>query len=222
MKRWLSAFTILFLLGLLLATLNWPLHLHPTIVMLYAALSVAGATIWQKWNLAKGAPNAEAIRTLAQFNDLRAIGPLVEALEWSDSKTRRVAEHALINLLPHLQSGDDDCLNARQRAILCRALRGKKAPFIIAILKAFEQVGDAKAIPIVERLAEGYVTSSEEKLIRRTAQECLPYLRQRAEQEMALRTMLRPSSVPVVPLDSLLPPPQSHLEDGPKRKNSNR
>lgn len=92
---------------------------------------------------------------ITQFDDVRALGPLAEVLEFRTEPIVPIAEKALIRLLPRLQAQDASLLSSAQRACLNRALEGGNTGLTLAILKAWEQVGDADALPIVERLAEG-------------------------------------------------------------------
>jgi hypothetical protein len=98
-----------------------------------------------------------------------------------------------------------------------------------AVLKALEQVGDVRALPVVRRLCQPYGKSrtlseiilsslrqggfraalqQEEHQINRVqqaAQNCLPFLEQRAEQKERQETLLRPSAAVVHP-ETLLRP----------------
>jgi hypothetical protein len=78
----------------------------------------------------------------------------------------------------------------------------------VAILKAYEQVGGAKELPLVARLAEESLVvpkfaqgrKSARRLnrmpseIAQAAAECLPYMQIRANDEIASRQLLRASS----------------------------
>lgn len=112
------------------------------------------------------------------------------------SRTGQMAEQALIRLLPRLRPTDAGLLNEAQRDILCRELSGGNelmtgrfddssepdANLIVAILRALEQVGDARFVPPVEKLAAGKGRAKKDARIREAAQACLPFLQARAEQ----------------------------------------
>lgn len=74
-----------------------------------------------------------------------------------------------------------------------RAQERAHADFRVAILKAFEQVGDTKALPIVERLAHQEAKTEAEHRVREAAQECLPFLQVRSDRQRAHQTLLRAS-----------------------------
>src|SRR5262249_8872055 len=80
---------------------------------------------------------------LAMFEDIRTVGPLAEALEFTQENslvklhTPKIAASTLTRLLPNLQPTDAELLNAEQRACLCRALGTNNIGLSLAILKAF-------------------------------------------------------------------------------------
>ncbi len=149
----------------------------------------------------------QAAKTLAQFEDLRIVGPLAEVLELLDKDTAAIAESALIRLLPRLQASDAHLLSEEQRKALCRALKRKNAALVIATLKALMQIGDAEALPYVEKLAQGEGLTARDPAVCQEAQDCLPFLRLRAEQEHARQTLLRAAGPTVeTRADTLLRP----------------
>jgi hypothetical protein len=147
-------------------------------------------------------------------NDVpRSVGLLIEQLDAVDNHARVVAHEALADLLPRLRAEDAPLLTREHRARLYRALRfssrfqwpiHKDVPLVVAILKALEQVGDARALPEVERLA----VRSREPRIRTAAQSCLPALRERIAQEREQARLLRPADSP-----SLLRPARAPVEN---------
>lgn len=146
------------------------------------------------------------VERLAASDDVRAVGPLIDALKSSDRQTRAVIENALIRLLPRLLAADSEILNVEQRNVLYRALQGMNTELILAILRAFEQVGDGNAIPYVDRLASGMGKGQvvRDKRVREAAQMCLPFLAARLSRQRGSQTLLRASSAPAPPTDNLL------------------
>ncbi|HZP82120.1 MAG TPA: hypothetical protein VFB21_10805 [Chthonomonadaceae bacterium] len=182
----------------------WPYLVSATLILLVTlALTLLGFS---------GQPS-EALH----YNDVRLVGPLAEALKWPDPHIQSIAATALTRLLPRLRASDAGLLNASQRVGLCHALEGAKPDLILAILRAFEQVGDGSAAPFVERLARGKGAAAREKRIQEAAQECLPYLQLLAAQERASQTLLRPAGIPDVPPESLLRPAASTPETDPQQ-----
>ncbi|HZP81684.1 MAG TPA: hypothetical protein VFB21_08610 [Chthonomonadaceae bacterium] len=146
---------------------------------------------------------------LARFDDLRIVGPLAEMLEAPDMRARPDVVSALTTLLPRLQASDAALLDTEQRACLCRILTSSERALTdlkIAILRAFEQVGDSRALPLVERLAEGPGRTERQRRIRSAAKHCLPFLQERAAQEPFRQTLLRASLAAGVASDTLLRP----------------
>jgi hypothetical protein len=137
------------------------------------------------------------IEALAKHDDLRAIGPLTDVLVTDDRHLQSRVAVKLAALLPRLQASDAHLLAPAQHRILDRYLRSRKHPALaVAILKAYEQVGDARSLPAVERLADGRGRGRHDRRLRAAADACLPYLRARAQAERDAQTLLRPASGP--------------------------
>ena len=160
----------------------------------------------------------KAASELTAIDDLRAVGPLAESLAIEDKRVRAQVQAALIRLLPRLQSSDAALLTPNSRASLNRALNGTNETLTLAILKAYEQVGDEAALPFVERLA---AQGTNGKRTRHTssarvadaAQGCLGYLRVRVEYQQAGKTLLRGASALDIAPDTLLRPAQETASD---------
>jgi hypothetical protein len=151
-----------------------------------------------------------AALALSRFDDIRAIGPLAEALEFQERDIRPIARRALIRLLPRLQASDAPLLSPAHRAILNRALGYGSAALILAILKAWEQVGDADAIPEVQNLAEGHGEGGQISEVVRAAKECLAVLRESVDRQQTSSQLLRPADANLTPTDILLRPATPH------------
>lgn len=156
-------------------------------------------------------------------HEVRSIGPLIDALKLDDIKAREIAQDALTSLLPRLRASDTSLLNAAQRANLCQLLslpvenplfkdvrdlfrpaKNREIDIRVAILQAFEQVGDSKALSVVERLAKRDVKTVGEKRIQEAAKQCLPALQLRAEEQRSSQTLLRAADVSSRATDTLL------------------
>lgn len=165
------------------------------------------------------------VYALARRKDIRAVGALVDALSLEDGHAHRIAMDALIEILQQLKASDSELLTAGQHAKLCRILSlpiesplyknledlfrpptDRNVRFRIAILKAYEQIGDDRALPIVEQLANGETKTQAEWRIKQVARECLPYLQQRLAQQTASETLLRASQRSSVGADVLVRP----------------
>lgn len=142
----------------------------------------------------------EAIRVLAALDDVRTVGPLLEALEWRDLATftgvRALATQALYRLLPRLQPEHADLLDNRQLACLYRLLRhhpsDDQTELIVALLGAVAQIGDARAVAQLERMTRDNGGPPPRQRVRLTAQETLTQLRQRLDR--APGSLLRAAS----------------------------
>ena len=157
----------------------------------------------------------EALRKLATRADKKGVGQFVEALEWPDEMCRRLANNALLKVLPELNASDTGLLNASQRAILHKLLDQRNIdlhePLILAILRAFEQVGDKEALPFVQSLSEIQSNPRTDR-VKRAAQDCLPLLQAVAEQNSYSRTLLRASSAMDASTETLLRPSTERVD----------
>jgi len=134
-----------------------------------------------------------AARTLGEAGDPRAVGVLAIALEDGDALVRRGAEEALHKLLPRVRAGDAAYITAEPMQALLSLLETGSDSLRIALLQALEQIGDERAIPYVNYLIVFGPSS-----VRRRAQECLPYLEERARLARESATLLRASSATAV------------------------
>ena len=149
-------------------------------------------------------------QSLQQIDDVGLIGPLAEALDAEVAIKPKALIAALRRLLPRLQASDAALLTGEQRKCLYRALRWRAERaqsfydrgLALDILKALEQIGDKDALPHVQYVAKW----SLDKELREAANNCLPFLHQKAEEYRRGEIYLRPSSAPVTTSDILLRP----------------
>ncbi len=131
---------------------------------------------------------------LAEFDDLRSVGPLLEILDSDSAQVKQVAAESLKRLLPRLQASDGSLLNEEQRRMLGELLESKDTDCVCAALKAIEQVGDEKHLEKVQKLAEMNAKKPHQERIREAAKACLPYLTHKVENDRMAKTLLRASS----------------------------
>lgn len=155
----------------------------------------------------------KGMQALTEFEDVRAVPHLITALEYNDSSVKVIAANALTGLLPGLRASDAPLFSKEHYAILNRALKNDlnmKTPVAarlrIAVLKALQQVGDGSSLAVVEEMAVGKGKAAGKSEMQWAAQECLPYLRLRAENQHQTQTLLRASDGNMTPADMLLRP----------------
>ena len=175
------------------------------------------------------------MEALTRVGGSKAIPFLLESLRVSGShENQKAVLRALIVLLPKMRASDASLLTWRHRHTLNALLRqrffeswmnGADYSLALAILKAYEQVGDAKAIPIVERLAKYRTNSEGQRKIQEAAQECLPLLRANAGGVETTQTLLRASMPDTNTLNTLLraatPETNAHKDDLLRAANAN-
>ena len=149
-----------------------------------------------------------------------------------------LAKKKLTELLPAVKASDSGSIGVEERKILLRQLcippndPGYRDPmelfskvaykreleFRLSILKALEQIGGMQEVEAVERVARGQISAlSASKFpdeIRKAAQDCLPYLKARSEEQRDASQLLRASSVNDLSGDALLRPASSPSETG--------
>jgi hypothetical protein len=135
-------------------------------------------------------------------SDVRAIGPLLEALSYADMDG--IPQYALMELLPRLAPADAALFSDKQRQNFHRALTDTNTDLVTLVLKALEKIGDGRAVPHVARLAAGEGRARIDPQVLYAAQHCLPVLEARSVYDSANHTLLRPTSPPPADGEQLL------------------
>jgi hypothetical protein len=146
----------------------------------------------------------DATGHLVAFNDPRVAGPLAEGLWLGDRDFALVCSRRLIEVLPLLRPEHAAYQSEEQKQSIVRILKGpfpletENEKLVISTLKAMEQIGDATAMPLIQRLCtlpKDEYPRFEARLerIRSAARECLPFVEQRIEADRARQTLLRPA-----------------------------
>lgn len=187
-------------------------------------LGWTGATVGatQLYRISLSTKRVAMMRKQAQQRDIKAVGLLAEALTWPEQDLQYEAASALTALLPLLKANHASLLSAAQRDCLHQQLTlpnaRSQSDLIVAILQAFQQVGDTAAIPYVERLANAGARTPQEQKVVLEAQECLPYLRLCADNNAASHSLLRASSMTdTAAADNLLRPARESPETRPEQ-----
>lgn len=178
----------------------------------YAAIPVALLGVWasQLGRLTLTSRHRRIARELGELDDVNAVGRLAEALAWPDATLRFGAISALTRVLPRLRASDAAMIGPYQRACLYNSLSRETAwshpDYVVALLRALEQVGDVAAVAPVRALAEARFRTARQRRISEAARECLPYLLNVAEKNQQSQLLLRASHAPGTETDRLLRP----------------
>jgi hypothetical protein len=153
---------------------------------------------------------------LAQSNDVRLTGTLLDACCLLDGGARETVESELTRILPQLRASDSHLFTSQHLYLLNIQLQGKclfwsdmntqKANHMIAIMQAIGEIGDGKAIPIVQAIIDYKAPRPIQKHVQAAARECLEALNERAERESVGSRLLRAADSPVDDGDALLRP----------------
>ena len=130
---------------------------------------------------------------LEEVQDVSFVPVALTLLQDKTKEITPIITDLLKRLLPQLHAGDAQAWTPRQYQALLQLLLTplKDIDLALCVLKALEQIGDARAILSVTALMNAPTGVGTIRL-RTAAQECLPYLQQRAEVQTQLQTLLRP------------------------------
>lgn len=129
---------------------------------------------------------------MSTLDDVRSVGWLVDAMTSQDKQLQASAESALVRLLPKLTAADRNLLDDEQRRRLDKQLqKSRSRDFAVAILEAYEKVGDSQSLGAIGHFAEGHGASPFDPHVRRVAMRAEDAIRVRAETERQARTLLR-------------------------------
>jgi len=168
---------------------------------------------------------------VADQGDVRSIGALIDALSLADTRTHTIALDAICERLPLLKTGDETLLTKSQCArlsyllslpvesplhkdirALFRPADQRSIDLRVAILQAFEQIGDSKVLPVVTQLVSRKPGTIGERRIHEAAVSCLAALQLRQEQARSSQTLLRASHLAPAASDTLLRPAEGSQE----------
>jgi hypothetical protein len=159
---------------------------------------------------------AMAVMALGQLPESSAVATLAAAVYDFDTLpgpagVQKAAAQALPPVLATLTTKDYDLLPAGTIPALCRLLKHRDERLVLNVLKALAKVGDGSTLAAVEKLT----IKGRTEPVRNAAQELVPLLRQRHEQENAPTSLLRASQLPEEESATLLRPPASSSETNP-------
>jgi|SRR5579871_907635 len=164
-----------------------------------------------------------ALTALSPMQDTQIIGHIINMMlgNTGDRGTWRMARKNLLHLLPRMEQEDLSRLSALQQRFLYQHVKygnpNRDGDLLIAILTAFERVGNIRAIPAVRKLLRREVKSDKARRVHEKAQQCLATLIERSKQAQADTTLMRASDSPEPSTEGLLRPAASTQEDAPQQ-----
>jgi hypothetical protein len=141
---------------------------------------------------------SKVLRRLQDFHDVRAIPPLLEAMELAHGEKAGTFRETLTDLLPRLRPADTALLTRRHVRQLWQTLEigdpDQHFPYLQAIVLALEHVGDEDTARRLKQFIErGAVTPAQQQLCV-DAQYAWAGLTARLEQQRTGATLLRPAA----------------------------
>ena len=209
--KWVSVF-----FGLIL-TLGFGWHGSPEAALccLFVLPLLLYTVLVLGYRLTRTAVQAE-MADMAREVGVHAVGTMFEMLRYTEeAEIKTTIYRVLTRLLPQMKASDANLLTPYARRKIRRWLEvygvdiGMNFYLIslrVAVLKALEQVGDSRDIPVVERLVNMNTYTSEEEEIQQAAAHCLPILRANCAEVEAARTLLRASQAEDARPNTLLRP----------------
>ncbi|HLK61121.1 MAG TPA: hypothetical protein VKU00_31455 [Chthonomonadaceae bacterium] len=226
MAVWIASIPLYFCLKAIFGWKDYLSYITPILLGFNFLITLVG--LW-----VRGGRVSYEMKKLAAFVEVRRVGELADMLAISETGARKLAERALLALLPQLKTSDARLLNTRQRenlhSILIdpsnvveaalkmdlnrrrrartqQAYIEKSRPLALALIQAYQQVGDERDLPVVQRLAEGNGVLAKDAEIRAAAQNCLPFLQANAERNRTSQMLLRAAPPPSMTSAELLRP----------------
>jgi hypothetical protein len=173
---------------------------------------------WWIWMFGGGAAASDntlgkrrqATHALSQADEPRTVGVLALVMSEDDSYVHDAARKALYRLLPRVRASDAAYIDAEQMSALLALADSEDPQMQLALLAALEQVGDERALSVVQDLAVNASTA-----VRNRAIECLPALEARTQRVREQSTLLRGVSAPhsAIQSEQLLRPTLSSPTD---------
>ncbi len=150
------------------------------------------------------------IEALAKYDDIRAVGGLLDGVNFGNRRLKRSVHRSLEQLLPKLAETDADLLSTGQREALNMLIYDKSPELAMAALQAIQRVGDGTALPYLTAMAVGKGIPA---TLQNRSGEVQEYARQAAERIQAridfqnrANVLLRASQRPDTPSDQLVRP----------------
>jgi hypothetical protein len=154
---------------------------------------------------------------MEHFDDVRAVGPLVDVLASSEKPLVEAATQALKRLLPRVTEADSELLTGpQQKALAVKLLTSGDREFIEAALIALGHVGGEQTLPALQELALGGTQIRHPKEVRAASRETLARIQARLIREKEVTTLLRPSAH-APSAEALLRPAGSTAAEDPDR-----
>jgi hypothetical protein len=144
-----------------------------------------------------------ATALLAGQDYKESVGILIEALEVPTGEIKAAVMAGLVNILGHLAASDSHLLTLDHVRVLNFELIGSdhygyvppitRSNFQIAVLKAYEQIGDAHSLEVVRRITLEKPRAWARERVVEAAKQCLPYLEERIGRDRLNNRLLRPA-----------------------------
>lgn len=150
------------------------------------------------------------IEGLAKYEDIRAVGGLLEGVSYGNRQIKRSVHRSLEQLLPRLTETDAGLLSTGQREALNMLLYNNSPELAMAALLAIQRVGDGTALPYLTAMAAGKgipgALQNRSGEVQEYAQQAAQRIQARIDFQNRANVLLRASQRPDTPSDQLVRP----------------
>ena len=178
-------------------------HSLQSLMQLMVALCLVLAGAITVLSRSRSASRSNSLALLAEWPaaaTIDAIGPLIDALDLASDDQRPAILAMLTRLLPRLTSADASILSRRQRSRLSEMLllgdADREADFLLAILKALEQIGDQDTAHTIHHVVTLGAVTAGQLLIMEASTACLLSLETRLHEDRNRAGLLRSTGHP--------------------------
>lgn len=207
-RAWLIPITATVAFGIVMAALGAVGYLESGWPAFAAFLLTFGSGIWVGvWAERR---DMRTVCALAACQELRALGGLLNSINYGNRRVKSAVQNALLELLPHLTEDSQIVFSTGNREALNALLYGKSGELAMAALRAIEQVGDGTALPYLTSISAGKGIPSalrnQQAEVQERARRALETIHARIEMHNRAGTLLRASQIPVVSTNEMLRP----------------
>lgn len=194
-----ACFYVAYMAAMVLTALPQGMVMCAALLWTTAVLVPVGLTSFGIFRAILGRRKRRLAECITDLDDLNALPALVELLEFTNPAVRNTIIPPITRLLLRLRASDAHLLGFLHRSALARTLSAPRpqrlpASFFVAILQAFEQIGDSQALPAITWLAQGKGAARDHTTVQDAAQTCLAHLQAHISRQQAPYLLLRPSS----------------------------
>jgi hypothetical protein len=187
------AVKIMLLVPLYMLLLSLHRHPNPGILIAFALFGTGGLA-----TRIAATQQRRAARILAATNSRLALPSLIDALKYSERRTRRLLQNTLIRLLQNSTLTEFKTLQKEVREALYFSIYFGPKEYALALIEIALQFQDVSALGSITRLAATRSTSlSRDRTVQNAATQCVKQLHEIVDNTKRKEKLLRPVAAPM-------------------------